>query len=298
LQRTLARPHAGEMRHALLSARPSPTNTRLVQALHEASWEELEPRAALQTLRTGDVTLGRLDVLPTLDGVEDGLWALGALAARGVIVLNDPAALLAAHDKLLTARLLRRHGIPHPATLHVRPGRDLPPFAVPAVVKPRFGSWGSEVHLCEDTTALAAALEYVRQHEWFQRTGVLIQALVAPRGYDLRIVVAGGRVVGAVERVAAPGEWRTNVALGAERRPVEAVPEGAAALALAAASAAGASLVGVDLLPTAAGGWTVIELNGAVEFTAEYARNHDVFAEAALALQREGLRRAGLVYAA
>jgi hypothetical protein len=46
-------------------------------------------------------------------------------------------------------------------------------------------------------------------------------------------------------------------------------------------------LVGVDLLPTAAGGWVVAELNGAVEFTSDYAPYSDVFAETTLALTRE-----------
>jgi glutathione synthase/RimK-type ligase-like ATP-grasp enzyme len=49
-------------------------------------------------------------VPPTLDGVEDGLWALGSLAAGGIRTLNRAGALLAAHDKLLTARLLLRAG--------------------------------------------------------------------------------------------------------------------------------------------------------------------------------------------
>jgi [lysine-biosynthesis-protein LysW]---L-2-aminoadipate ligase len=244
-------------------------------------------------LQTGDVAVGRLDVLPTLDGIDDGLWALGALSARGVIVLNEPAALLAAHDKLLTARLLRRHDIPHPLTWHVRPGRPTPVRRRPVVLKPRFGSWGLEVHRCDDTAALESAVERARRASWFQRHGALVQELVPPQGYDLRVLVAGGRAVGAAYRVAAPGEWRTNVALGGVRRPVEDIPREAAALALEAARAIGASLVGVDLLPDGRGGWVVAELNGAVEFTSDYASWQDVFAETAAALVREAIERRG-----
>src|SRR5262249_24864375 len=217
--------------------------------------------------------------------------ALGALAARGVHVLNDPAALLATHDKLLTARILRRHGIPHPVTVHVRDGRLAPPYAGPVVVKPRFGSWGSEVHRCDYPGALEETLAGISRENWFEVHGALVQELVPPRGYDLRIVVAAGRIVGAVYRIAAAGEWRTNISLGAVRRPVGAPPRDAAVLALAAADAAGAALVGVDLLPTDDGGWVVIELNGAVEFSPEYAEWLDVFAEAALLLEGEVLER-------
>src|SRR5262249_5695280 len=104
--------------------------------------------------------------------------------------------------------------------------------------------------------------------------------------YDLRILVAAGQVVGAIFRIAAEGEWRTNVALGGLRRSVPDPPRAACELALTAARAAGAALVGVDLVPNVAGGWTIIELNGAVEFTAEYKTDGDVFDCAASVLAR------------
>jgi RimK family alpha-L-glutamate ligase len=275
------------MRLALIACRPTPTNEALAEVSSEgARWEVLTPQRALDVLRPGDAALGRLDVLPTLDGMDDGLWALGALAARGVHVLNGPAALLGTHDKLLTARLLRRHGLPHPLTGHVRDGRALPPFARPVVVKPRFGSWGREVHRCNDGASLAAVHERVRDSDWYRRHGALVQELIPPQGYDLRILVAAGCVVGAVFRVAAEGEWRTNVALGGVRRPVHEPPPEAASLALAAALATGAALVGVDLLPDERGGWVVAELNGAVEFTPEYSTWGDVFEETADVLAR------------
>ncbi len=273
------------MRFAVVTCRDTPTNISLAERSPlDARWEPMTPKQALERLGPGDAVLGRLDVLPTLDGMDDGLWALGALAARGVVVLNDPPALLAAHDKLLTARILRRHDLPHPATTHVRDGRSIPRSDRPLVLKPRFGSWGLEVRLCEDHESLVEAIEAVRDTHWYRRHGVLVQELVQPQGYDLRIVVAAGRVVGAVYRVAAPGEWRTNVALGGVRRTVTEPPRAAAALALEAARASGVDLVGVDLLPDRDGSWVVAELNGAVEFTEEYAPWGDIFAETATVL--------------
>ena len=107
--------------------------------------------------------------------------------------------------------------------------------------------------------------------------------LIPPLGRDLRIVVASGQIVGAVQRLAAAGEWRTNVALGGVRKPTSP-PLAARELALAAAAAVNADLVGIDLLPTPDGGWVVIEVNGAVEFTDDYSLDRNVFVAAAEAL--------------
>jgi ribosomal protein S6--L-glutamate ligase len=109
--------------------------------------------------------------------------------------------------------------------------------------------------------------------------------LIPPLGHDMRLVVAGGTVVGAVKRVAPPGEWRTNVALGAVREPVEPPPI-ACELAVAAASAVGGDLVGVDLLPLGPGRYVVLEINAAVDFSPEYSLDQDVFEGVVTALVR------------
>jgi RimK family alpha-L-glutamate ligase len=273
------------MRAAIVTHRPSATNL----ALAACGWdgvpvELLSPREALLTLGPGDIALGRLDVSSGLDGVEDGLWALERLAESGVRVLNRPAAVLSAHDKLLTARVLRRAALPHPRTILVEGNAHLPDLDYPAVVKPRFGSWGKDVLLCSDRDELERSLETLRLRHWFRRTGALAQELIRPLGYDLRLIVARGRVVGAAKRIAPPGEWRTNAALGAS--VVAASPSPVASkLALSAASASGLDLVGIDLLPTGPGGFCVIELNGAVDLRPVYSRpGHDAFADAMAAL--------------
>ena len=68
------------------------------------------------------------------------------------------------------------------------------------------------------------------------------------------------------------------------RRPVTP-PGEACEIAIAAAAAVGADLVGVDLLERPDGTYTVIEMNGAVEFTHEYGLGcRDVYGEVARAL--------------
>ena len=273
------------MRFAVVAHRATETNRALV----EAGWPRaasclLSPGRALSLLDPGDIALARLDVRPTLDGVERGLRLVGKLAARGVRVFNPPSAILASHDKLLTARALKLTQLPHPLTAYVMPGDRLDAeIDVPLVVKPRFGSWGAGMHLCRDEAEVPAALETLERAPWFEKQGALVQEFVPSVGYDLRLVVAGGEVVGAIQRVAAVGEWRTNVALGATRHRV-APDARAKQLALAAAEAVGGDLVGVDLLPTAGMDYVVLEVNAAVDFTPEYSLGGDVWRTALEAL--------------
>jgi len=262
---------------AVVATRTTATNGRLGVVL--------PPARALAELRPGDVALGRLDVLPTLDGMEAGSWALDLLEQRGVTVLNRRSSLATAHDKLATAEALDRAGVPHPRTEHVAPWLPVPEVRLPVVLKPRFGSWGRDVTRCDTPRELREALTGARPLPWFGATGGVVQALVRPRGYDLRILVAGGCVVGAVSRHAAPGEWRTNIALGGRRVPAAPARE-ARELAVAAAEAVGGDLVGVDLLPCGDGGWTVLEVNGAADFTAAYSLGEEVFSAVRAALLR------------
>jgi [lysine-biosynthesis-protein LysW]--L-2-aminoadipate ligase len=259
-----------------------------------AAWRDLgldaqlvNPAAATMQLQPGDIAVGRLDVRRTLDGVEPGLHVLSELGEHGVRVLNQAHALLGAHDKLLTAATLGRIALPHPRTLLLFHGTDLP-IDPPFVLKPRFGSWGADVFRCRNHFEAVDALAEVADRRWFRRYGAIVQELLPARGYDLRLIVAGGEIVGAVSRIAAPGEWRTNISLGGTKEPVDP-PEEAQRLALAAAEAIDADLVGVDLLPVD-GGYVVLELNGSVEFDGFYSLpGRDVYRDAAGALELPGI---------
>ena len=258
----------GFRRSALIVGQTTETNIRLRRAFAAYGYDAAVTAPDLLPDVPPDLVLSRLDVLPTLDGVEHGLWEVKRLERAGATLLNQPLALFSAHDKLATALLLARAGVAHPSTAHVRDARA-PGFPPPYVVKPRFGSWGRDVFRCDTAGELVECLELLVHRSWFRGHGAIVQQYVETGGVDLRLVVAGGVVVGAIERVAMPGEWRTNVALGAARRPAD--PSAAARLtAVRAAAALDIDLAGVDLAVGPDGEYIVLEVNGAVDFTAEY----------------------------
>jgi RimK family alpha-L-glutamate ligase len=282
---------------AVVATQATSTNVQLVEAFWRLGVPAalLHPEVAETQLCPADVALGRLDVLPTLDGIERGLGVLRRLVAQRVRVLNPADALMAAHDKAVTARLLARNRIPHPRTMVLQPGNTPARLVPPVVLKPRFGSWGRDVFLCQSREELHNCLNGLRRRSWFHRHGALVQEYVPGRGYDLRVLVANGEVMGAIRRVAAPNEWRTNVALGGRREPIHP-PAQVRALAGAAATAVGGDFVGVDLHPVQRGRFVVLEVNGAVDFTEEYApAGLDVFEKVAGTLAARSLDRTAAV---
>jgi RimK family alpha-L-glutamate ligase len=276
--------HAPGMEFAVVAHQLTETNVRLAGLGWSGARSQLiAPRQALLRLEPGDVALNRLDVSADLDGVEDGIWSVTQLEAQGVRVLNRASALLACHDKLLTARLLRAAEVPHPRTRRLKSAESARGLSYPVVVKPRFGSWGRDVELCPDRHAVERYIAEMESRPWWDAGGV-VQELVPTLGIDLRVIVAAGEIVGAASRTAPPGEWRTNVALGGTPEPAVPPPD-ASALALAATQAVGVDFAGVDLLPLG-DGWIVLEVNGAVDVRPLYSLGADVYEAALAALQR------------
>jgi [lysine-biosynthesis-protein LysW]--L-2-aminoadipate ligase len=283
----------------LAAASLSTTNAALLRACRRAGEHAVQvpPRVAARDARPVDRVLARLDVRGSLDGIEDGLWELEQLAERGVTLLNSPSALLAAHDKLATAVKLGQAGIPHPRTAHIDDETSELELEFPVVVRPRFGSSGKDVFPCHDRHELRRSIQAIRKRSWFLRQGALVQELVPSPQHDLRLVVASGEVTGAIERWALPGERRPNVARAKRRRA--APPAEARALAVAAADAIGADLVGVDLDRSQDGSWSVRQLDAAVTFTpADGLEGRDPFDESIRALGLAARHRGHALHAA
>ncbi len=194
----------------------------------------------------------------SLEQVVFRMNALARAEQAGTLVLNPPRALEVAIDKYLTLARLSDAGLTVPATMTCQTS-DVAMVAYEAlggdvVIKPVFGSEGRGIARVTDP-ALA-----LRAFKMLEQLGAVIylQAFVPHHGYDVRVFVAGDRVLSM--RRMNPADWRTNVSRGARTEPCE-LETGWEQMARTAAAAVGAPVAGVDLLPARDGRVYVLEVN-------------------------------------
>ena len=195
-----------------------------------------------------------------------GLAVVEQLEMMGVPVLNGAQAIARSRDKLRCLQLLARSGLRIPRTVMARDASNVPRLVdevggLPAVVKLLRGTQGVGVMLASTIPELQGILDT------FQGLGqdIVLQEFVAEsRGRDLRALVVGGRVVGAMRRRAKRGEFRSNLHRGGRGRPVE-LETGYVDAALRATAVVGLEVAGVDLLETAEGP-TILEVNSSPGF--------------------------------
>ncbi|MFE5818094.1 RimK family alpha-L-glutamate ligase [Streptomyces sp. NPDC056479] len=195
-------------------------------------------------------------------------YAARCLAAAGVVVVNSTDATEVCGDKWRTSQVLEAAGVPTPRTaLALTPKATLAALesiGYPALIKPLVGSWGRLVARLPDRAGAEGVLEYVAALPGPQSHLGYVQELIDKPDRDIRVIVVGGEVLGAVYRT---GEsLRTNVALGGQARPCEVTPE-ITKFSIDAAAAVGADIAGVDLIEDRDGRLLVLEVNHRVEFS-------------------------------
>jgi RimK family alpha-L-glutamate ligase len=207
-----------------------------------------------------DAVLARIIPGGSLEQVIYRVDALHWIEERGVLVVNSPRTIERCVDKFYTTALLHDAGLPTPETIVCEQTDD----ALAAVrtmgeciIKPIFGSLGHGMVRVSEPEVARRVVRTLEQ----TRTVFYVQKAIDHGGRDIRVFVVGGKVLGAIERRAPEGEWRTNVAIGGSATPFE-LPDEWAQLAVRAANTVGADYAGVDLLPSRDGGIFVLEVNG------------------------------------
>jgi ribosomal protein S6--L-glutamate ligase len=152
-------------------------------------------------------------------------------------------------DKLRATQILSRHEIGMPATSFVRDKADVLPAielvgGAPVVIKLLEGTQGIGVILAPDTNVAEGIIETLQS----TKQNVLIQQFIAEsKGRDIRALVVGDRVVGAMRRTAQGDEFRSNVHRGGSVEAVE-LSEEYERTAVRAAQIMGLRVAGVDML--------------------------------------------------
>jgi RimK family alpha-L-glutamate ligase len=190
----------------------------------------------------------------SLEQVVYRVDALHTLTALGVRVVNSAHAIERTVDKFLASALLSQAGVPTPRTVVCERAEDaLAAFGelgADVIVKPLFGSMGLGMARVDDPDVAQRVFRALE----LERAVYYLQETLPHAGVDVRALVVGDRVVAAIERAGAG--WRTNLARGAQARPI-ALDGARIELCTRAAAAVGAAYAGVDLL-----GDRVLEVNG------------------------------------
>ncbi|MCA1819838.1 MAG: RimK family alpha-L-glutamate ligase [Halobacteriales archaeon] len=209
-----------------------------------------------------DVVVPRIGTSVT----ELGCAVVAQFEAMGIPVVNTADAILRARDKLRSLQLLAAHRIRTPRTAVIRGTDDLDEAiehvgGIPCVLKLLKGTQGIGVMLAESREGL----ESILQAFWSLGHTVLLQEFVAEsKGKDVRAFVVGDRVVGAMRREAAIGEFRSNIHRGGHGRPLQ-LEESEEQHVIAAARAMGLHVAGVDYLESREGP-KVLEVNASPGF--------------------------------
>lgn len=190
-----------------------------------------------------------------------GTAVLRQFANTGAYCLNTADAITRSRDKLLAHQLLANAKIDMPVTAFASSPKDTQDLisiagSAPLVVKLLESTQGRGVVLADTKKVAESLVDAFRGLD----ANFLVQEFIAEAaGADTRCFVVGGKVVGAMSRKAAPGEFRSNLHRGGSATSTKLTKE-ERAVARRAARELGLAVAGVDILRSDKGP-KVLEVN-------------------------------------
>ena len=262
------------LRIALLTMEPKNySNTRLIEAGEKRGHviEAIDTSRCYMKIgaRNSEIHYDG-EALPRFDAViprigpsitSYGLAVLRQFSNTGAYCLNEANAIGASRDKLLAHQLLARERIGMPLTAFANSPKDTKDLislvgGAPVVLKLLQSSQGKGVVLADSRKSAESLVDAFRGLD----AHFLLQEFVAEAaGRDTRCFVIGNKVVAAIQRQAAEGEFRSNLHRGGTAEAVRLTRE-ERAVARRAAATIGLNVAGVDILRTSDGP-KVLEVN-------------------------------------
>lgn len=190
-----------------------------------------------------------------------GTAVLRHFGAQGSYLLNGPVAIGRSRDKLRTLQILSGTDVNIPKTAFADSPLDTKDMVklvggAPVVIKLLEGTQGVGVVLADTNKAAESVVNAFKS----LKANILVQEFIAEsRGVDLRCFVIGDKVVAAMERHAAEGEFRANIHLGGTGHKAKITPE-ERRMAVKAAKAMELRVAGVDIIRSKSGPM-ILEIN-------------------------------------
>ena len=268
------RPAKRPLRVALLTREPDNYSSRRLIEAGQQRGHLVEPINTSRCYMRIDVDGPEVhydgDTLPRYDAVIPrigssmtayGMAVLRQFHSTGAYCLNPAEGIGASRDKLLAHQLLSRAGIAMPVTAFAHSPKDTKDLVslageAPVVLKLLESTQGRGVVLAETRKAAESLVDAFRGLD----ANFLVQAFVKEAaGADVRCLVVGGKVVAAMKRQAAEGEFRSNLHRGGSAHPIK-LSEDERNVAIRAAKTLGLAVAGVDILQSAKGP-VILEVN-------------------------------------
>ncbi len=200
----------------------------------------------------GGTVIGDLDaVIPRIrpSVTRYGSALLRQFLTMGVFCLNTAGAIIRSRDKLYSLQALLDAGLNIPITGFANSPLDTQDLigmvgGAPLIVKLLEGTQGTGVVLAETNKAAESVINAFKS----LNANILVQEFIREaKGRDIRCFVIDGKVVAAIEREAAPGEFRANLHQGGKARIVKLTAQ-ERRIAVKAARAMDLSVAGIDLI--------------------------------------------------
>jgi glutathione synthase/RimK-type ligase-like ATP-grasp enzyme len=195
-------------------------------------------------------------------------------AAEGLVVIDDPEAIVRATNKVYQAEVFARHGIPSPRTLVVHEGNThelLEQVGLPCVLKKPDGAFSLGVVKVETAEEAVERLEVL-----LEESELVVAQEFVPSDFDWRVGVLDRKALFLCRYHMARGHWqivsrkgRTDRYGRVEAAPAEDAPPGLIETAVRAASLFGDGFFGVDV-KVVDGRQMVMEVNDNPNLDADY----------------------------
>ena len=174
--------------------------------------------------------------------------------AMKVFCLNSAMAITQSRDKLYSLQLLLHNGVDIPTTGFANSPLDTDDLikmvgGTPLIVKLLEGTQGKGVVLAETKKAAESVINAFKS----LNANILVQEFIKEaNGKDLRLFVVDGKVVAAIQREAAAGEFRANIHMGGTASVIKPTVE-EKKIAIKAAKAMDLKVAGVDIIRSSKG---------------------------------------------